>query len=136
MKLHFLSIIRVLILLSIFVGATQCAKTPTNKNTSTDATDDLPPVMIQLNALTSKEYTIKTGNRVYYSAPAHASTGMAVQYENATPTILKLVAETYTFKYEQTPGMTGNDAAVQYYCFEALKKGKAKLTFLKNFRGK
>ena len=133
-----------LILCAIFAsfGATECSKAPLTaqkqieKETEKKKKANTTLKMTELNALTSKDYTLQVGEKVYFQIDVHASVGMGGQYENTDETVVKLFGEEYNFKQKQVAGMTGGDAATKVFTFEAIKIGQVKLTFQKNFRGK
>ena len=115
----------------LFFGTTGCAK----KTIKTEKKANKSLNMTQLNALTSKNYTLKVGEKAYFQMDVHASVGIGAEYENTNTSVLKLFSDEYNFKQKQEPGMAGGDAATQVFTFEAIKVGETKLTFKKNFRG-
>ena len=128
-------------------AATECSKRPQIRNNKTEEKVEEKTKekvqkannilnMIELNALTSKDYTLKVGEKVYFQMDVHASVGIGLKYENSNEDVLKLFSDEYNFKRKQEPGMTGGDAATQVLTFEAIKVGEAKLIFKKNYRGK
>lgn len=127
------NIFQILAICSILISfcATGCSKRPltTDKKTNTRLN------MTQLNALTSKDYTLKVGEKVYFQMEVHASVGIGAQYENTDTSVLKLFSDEYNFRQKQEPRMAGGDAATQVFTFEAIKVGETKLTFKRNFRG-
>ena len=127
------NISKILAIFSIIISfaATECSKRPLTIDKKTNTRLN----MTQLNALGSKDYTLKVGEKVYFQMEVHASVGIGLQYENSNESVLKLFSDEYNFKRKQEPGMTGGDAATQVFTFEALKVGETKLTFKKNFRG-
>ena len=134
------NIFPILILCAVFasLGATECSKAPitTYKETEKKKKANTALKMTELNALTSKDYTLKVGEKAYFQIDVHASVGIGAQYENTNESVLKLFSDEYNFKQKQEPGMAGGDAATQVFTFEAIKIGETKLTFKKNFRGK
>ena len=138
------NIFPILVLCAVFasLGATECSKAPITvqkrieKEAEKKKKANTTLKMTELNALTSKDYTLKVGEKAYFQIDVHASVGIGAQYENTNESVLKLFSDEYNFKQKQEPGMAGGDAATQVFTFEAIKIGETKLTFKKNFRGK
>lgn len=127
------NIFQILAICSIIIsfGAISCSKNPLAKDNKTKTALN----MTELNALTSKEYTLKVGQKVFHQMAVHASVGIGAQYENSDESVVKLFSDEYNFHQKQEPRMAGGDAATQVFTFEAIKAGTTKLTFKKNFRG-
>lgn len=127
------NISQILAICSILISfaATECSKRPLTRDNKTNTRLN----MTQLNALGSKDYTLKVGEKVYFQMDVHASVGIGAEYENTDTSVLKLFSDEYNFKQKQEPRMAGGDAATQVFTFEALKVGETRLTFKRNFRG-
>lgn len=92
---------------------------------------------VALSPLEKTELTVKVGTKLTYGFRSHGSVGYGASQSIDGKGVVKLVREDR--EYEQTPeqraGKTGADAARGVYVFEAVGKGKAKLTVNELFRG-
>lgn len=89
--------------------------------------------MIEVNGLKG-EYTVKVGQQVYYAARVHSSVGYSAEVYSLGPG-LKLTDNFTEYDQKQKRGLSGGDAATQYFVFEAVSVGKHTMTARRYFRG-
>lgn len=89
--------------------------------------------MISINPIRG-EYTVKVGQQVYYSARVHGSVGYSAEVYSMGIG-LNLGANFTEYDQEQEAGMSGGDAATEYFVFDALEVGTYTIRANHYFRG-
>jgi hypothetical protein len=90
--------------------------------------------MIELHPLKDNHYTLKVGQKVYYSAKLHASVGIYTEYAINDTDVAKFVSDDITFQNKENANLPGGDEATQTFVFEAIKVGKTTITLREMFR--
>lgn len=80
---------------------------------------------------------LKEGERFFYVYPKWGSVGIGAKYEIEDRTVIEFVGDVLSYDHPQRikAGMTGADEGTGIFIFKAVKKGRAKLTIRKDFRG-
>lgn len=91
--------------------------------------------MVSVNGIQG-DYTIKVGQKVYYSGHVHGSVGEAYRIWSDDPLILSQFKTHFAYHKNQKTAGNGGDAATSTFVFKALKIGKTTLTVEEKFRGK
>lgn len=90
--------------------------------------------MVQFDAYIGS-VTVKVGQQVYGSEEVHGSVGYAATATSSDKSGLVLSDNIIEYHKPQKPGMTGGDAATEYFVFDALKAGTYEITVVRNYRG-
>jgi pyruvate/2-oxoacid:ferredoxin oxidoreductase alpha subunit len=91
--------------------------------------------IVEIEELRSKEYTIKSGQKISYTYKEHASVGITSTYSVDKTAILVYKELISDYKNKNREGLTGADEASITVIFEGSSKGNAVLTVKKMFRG-
>ena len=79
-------------------------------------------------------FTVKVGQQVYYAARVHGSVGYSAEvYSEGSG--LDHTATFTEYDQKQEEGMTGGDAATEYFIFDALEVGTYTVIAKRYFRG-
>lgn len=108
--------------------------TPT-KNKATES-DKFKPTknMVQIDPLRGN-YTVKVGQQLYYSASVHGSVGFTASAVSSNNSELTLSDNFIEYNKPQQSGMSGGDAAVEYFIFDVKKVGSYEIVTQKHYRG-
>lgn len=89
--------------------------------------------MVSIDGLRGN-FTVKVGQQVYYSARVHGSVGYSAEvYSEGSG--LNLADNFTEYDKKQEAGMTGGDAATEYFIFDALEVGTYTVIAKRYFRG-
>jgi pyruvate/2-oxoacid:ferredoxin oxidoreductase alpha subunit len=110
------------------IEKTKKVKKAKKKKTESDS-------IIVIEELRSKDYTIKTGQKISYTYKEHASVGITSTYSVDKTAILVYKELISDYKNKNREGLTGADEASITVIFEGSSKGKAVLTVKNMFRG-
>ncbi len=131
-----------LLLLTVSIG---CSKSTTEVHQKEDVpilsqslqTDEkFKPTknMVQIDPLRGN-YTVKVGQQLYYSANVHGSVGFTASAVSSNNSGLTLSDNFIEYNKPQESGMSGGDAAVEYFIFDAKKVGSYEILTQKHYRG-
>lgn len=89
--------------------------------------------MINVNSLQGN-YTIKVGQKIYLSESVHGSVGETASVY-ASGYCLKLVDTHFSYNNFKNSDMSGGDAGVKTFIYEAVKIGESEIEVKEMFRG-
>lgn len=90
--------------------------------------------MVYLDELKNKQYTLKVGEKAYFSIDVHGSVGYWAEHAISNEQVVQL-ADTQTQAYNpENAGMPGGDKAKKTFIFEAKSAGKSDITIRGIFR--
>jgi len=89
--------------------------------------------MVDVNSLQG-EFTIKVGQKIYLSESVHGSVGETASVD-ASGYCLKLVDTHFSYDDHANSHLSGGDAGVKTFIYEAVKVGESEIEVKEMFRG-
>ncbi|PWL28742.1 MAG: hypothetical protein DCO96_07930 [Fluviicola sp. XM-24bin1] len=89
---------------------------------------------LDLDPLTGTD-TLRVGQYLTYSGHIHGSVGEQVAVIVSDESMVQLIDSEITYKYDQSEGLSGADAAWKTFLFKAEKVGQTEIVVQEIFRG-